>query len=393
MKKGASQGSTLLAIVGNAPAGLGYPQAVTTVDVLRESGAFRVVDFCSWESDQRDFWGIKTGSRIRILARVMVILVRSVISVLKLRFSGAVVSSENVVIYFPYPAIFSLLACSLLWRRNRPRLVCDAYISIFDAAVTDRAITNTGLLTKVLFKLEQKALAKADTVIVDTTKNEDRISELFGLPKERLISMPIAIPEKRLRRSVGKISDKPSPSSDLIFFGALSPLHGIDVVLKAFGLLKGRDRSLTIVGDGQSGHRVAEYMAAHSDACIRWIREWQSLESLSEIIAGSKIALGVFGGCGKASTVLPLKAYISLCLGKPFVTQKQFSVPGEAPAPPFVTCENSPQSLAESIEGLLENEEQVRYLSIASRRYFDRYLSNKVVLGSWQRLIEFSLLR
>ncbi|MFO7866893.1 MAG: hypothetical protein R6V02_08815, partial [Candidatus Aminicenantes bacterium] len=135
---------------------------------------------------------------------------------------------------------------------------------------------------------------------------------------------------------VGKISDKPSPSSDLIFFGALSPLHGIDVVLKAFGLLKGRDRSLTIVGDGQSGHRVAEYMAAHSDACIRWIREWQSLESLSEIIAGSKIALGVFGGCGKASTVLPLKAYISLCLGKPFVTQKQFSVPGEAPAPPFV---------------------------------------------------------
>ena len=382
-----------LVVVGYAPSGLGYPQAHMTVDVLRKSGSFDVLDFCRWEPEQLDFWAFKTGSRARTIFRGVVVLLRSFLSVLKVRFSGAIKSPGKTWIYFPYPAMFSLIAWSIVCRQCQSRIVCDAYISVFDSAVSDRGILHSGLLAKILFKLEQNALSKAHRVIVDTTRNEERLSELFQLPKQHFASMPIAIPEERLKSSARNILRKSRPSSDLIFFGAISPLHGIDVVLDAFELLSGQGVSLTIVGDGQHGRRVAEYLGTHPRAHIHWIREWQPLENLTRIIIDSKIALGVFGGAGKASTVLPLKAYIALCLGMPFVTQRYFSLPAGAPPPPFVTCQNHPSSLAEAVSPLLKDSARRRDLATASRLYFDRHLSNKVVLANWRRLAQATELR
>jgi hypothetical protein len=126
---------------------------------------------------------------------------------------------------------------------------------------------------------------------------------------------------------------------------------------------------------------------------LEWHREWCSLEQLAGHVKDATVCLGVFGGAGKASRVLPYKLYYYLAAGKAVLSQRGLSLPENLPPPPIHPVDGSQMTdmaaqLAESILRLVDTPTERRALEIAASGYFDRYLDGRAVLNEWSKIVE-----
>ena len=101
--------------------------------------------------------------------------------------------------YIPYPATLLLWLLSLFpGRKAGTRLVADAFISLYDTIVLDRQLLKAGgLPAKLLSALETRAFRFADKVIVDTPMTAAHMANLFKLPIEKFVPLPLATDENR----------------------------------------------------------------------------------------------------------------------------------------------------------------------------------------------------
>lgn len=221
--------------------------------------------------------------------------------------------------YVTYPAVPILWAYSLFPRAWRPgRIVADAFISLYDTVINDRKLVQAdSLFARLLLRIEKRAYAVADCVVVDTSSNAEFYSRLFSLPLGKFVSAPLATNEIDYRF----VPYEPGAGvCHVLFIGTLIPLHGVEAILGAAELLKGRPEiRFTIIGDGQEAPKIEAAMAAGLDN-LAWTRAWMSSAELARAIAGADICLGVFGGGDKAQRVCPYKIYGYASVGRAVVT-------------------------------------------------------------------------
>ena len=176
----------------------------------------------------------------------------------------------------------------------------------------------------------------------------------------------------------------------MLFVGTLVPLHGIHVIADAVSRLarSGAPVDFTFIGDGQQ-RKVLETLVANGDgASVKWVRDWQSLESMAKSIAEADVCLGVFGGDGKASRVLPYKVYLALAAGRLVVTQQQFSLPEGVPRPPVLGIPPEGQELANALSELAADPDRLSRFSCEAADYYQKYLSPACLAKSWQAIIK-----
>lgn len=369
-----------LRVAGVGLRGSGYPNAINTLRHLQHAGV-GIEDQVDWLPEGLHLWKVMRGPLKGKLALYARLLLGNAWAAWRVcRATGR----ERLITYLPYPSIFLLWWMSWLPKHWRPPLVADAYISVWDSAVRDRALVGRGRWSDRLLRIfEARALRTADAVLVDTVANRDWMIGQFGLASGSVFAIPLAIDDQQLLELAAAVPERPLRVS---FIGTLVPLHGIDVLMDSVRRTADPDRVLFhLVGDGQDAMKVEE-AAASGLLGFAWERGWQSHEQIIEHIERSDVCLGVFGGAAKASRVLPFKLYLALAAGRAIVTQREFSLPQGVPAPPFLTLDPDSAKIASLLRALADDPAMCVSIAQAGRDFYLEWLGERALLRAWRRI-------
>lgn len=289
----------------------GYPNTLYRLRDLEASGRFQMSEI------NVPMWHESTQNR-RGFSRLTRNLWQAVIAHIAVTIRYLAVRRPERV-YVPYPAVFVLFLLSWLPAWCRPRyIVADVFISLYDTIVLDRRlIKQNGLPAGMLKWIERRAYACADKLVADTPQNARFLCALFELPETKLVSAPLSIDEIHFKYTPYQ------PTHGIcrvLFVGTMVPLHGIETILEAAGLLSERpDIRFKLIGDGQDAPAVEKWLGTHL-AHLHWEREWQPSHRIAEEISRADICLGIFGAGDKAQRVCPFKIYAYASMGRAIIT-------------------------------------------------------------------------
>lgn len=199
------------------------------------------------------------------------------------------------------------------WKFRKKTVVIDFFISMYDTLVFDRKKFRQGsLIGKLLRYLDCKTISLADTIICDTKEHGKYFTAEFGASPKRLHTLYLeadtSIYYPRKQEKAGKFFE-------VLYFGTILPLQGVDIVLKSAQILRGNPLvHFTLIGPIGKGYEKVE---AETITYIPWL----SQEQLAEAIAQADLCLaGHFNkDINKAKRTIPGKAYIYRAMEKPMI--------------------------------------------------------------------------
>ena len=196
-------------------------------------------------------------------------------------------------------------------RALRAPLVVDTMISLADTLAGDRGMAGRRA-GAVLAGVDRLTMRLADVVLCDTHAHALHFHERFGVPWAKLVVAPVgAEPDP--------FPPAPAPQGPphALFYGKLSPLHGLSTVLQA-ARMPGVP-PVRIVGDGQLGAWLREELRRDPPPGVRW-DAWVPYERLGAEVRDAAVCLGVFGTSAKAARVVPNKVWQAMAVGRPVVS-------------------------------------------------------------------------
>lgn len=210
-----------------------------------------------------------------------------------------------------YPAqLDAPFAAACAHARGVP-LIVDAMISLSDTLSGDRA--RVGAMAGLPLRwLDSFAARRADLLLTDTESHAEYFASVFGAAPERTVTVPIGA-----EPDLFSPSPAPEGSARVLFYGKLSPLHGIQTVLGA-ARFPGMP-PLRLIGDGQLRPWLDAELDRDRPANLEHLA-WVPYEKLGEELASAAICLGVFGTSEKAKRVVPNKVYQAMAVGRPIIT-------------------------------------------------------------------------
>lgn len=374
---------TNLLILGVYLKSEGYPNVKYRVQALKDMVELKVteVNFPMWSEKQVGRGGIWS---------------KLILSVWRTFFSHLVIlyhyirSCPTQTVYIPYPAVFVVFILSCLPKRYRPKkLVIDVFISLYDTIVNDRKlVASNSMAARVLKKIEKKAFEFSDIVVTDTLQNSVYYSELFDVPLNKFIAIPLSTNEHDMK-PLPYMPD--SNTVKVLFVGTLVPLHGIETILGAISLLDdSKNIEFTIIGDGQDGQFIEEYLKEHPGS-ITWVKTWQSASQIASYIYEADICLGIFGRGAKSQRVCPYKIYSYASCGRAIITGETDWTRSSFDAldlqPIRTTPVGNTELLADAILKLSVRGQERKLLADSAAIYYSDALSNAKANSAFYSLL------
>jgi glycosyltransferase involved in cell wall biosynthesis len=210
-----------------------------------------------------------------------------------------------------YPAQPDVPLASLCARARGTPLVVDAMISLRDTLSGDRARVGS-FAGNLLDRLDREAARRAEVLITDTRAHADYFADRYDVRRDRVGVVPVGAEPELFPRA-------PAPKGAVraLFYGKLSPLHGLETILAAARMPEAPP--IRLIGDGQLGPWLEEELA-HARPPGLERENWVPYESLGRELASSAICLGIFGTSAKAARVVPNKVYQAMAVGRAIVT-------------------------------------------------------------------------
>lgn len=234
-------------------------------------------------------------------------------------------------------------------------VIADFLVSLYEEAVLLRKTLRRGRPRARYRRLIDALTVKfADRLILDCEPQIDFYDQLFPGLAAKAAVVPIGAPTwdfpvVRLR------SRRAADPFRVIFYGFVTPLHGLDTILRAADALARDGRfEFEVVGAGSLYDQLcSDFQDVPS---VSW-RGAMPVAELRRAIASSDVCLGLFGQDARASRVVPNKVWQGLSMGRPVVT-------GDGPGPRsiFVDGEHlllvplgDPESLAAALRLLADD--------------------------------------
>lgn len=199
-------------------------------------------------------------------------------------------------------------------------VVWDAFLSLYDTVVIDRAkVSRKNPIAWVLFAWEWLACRAADLVLLDTKAHAAWFDDAYQLPAGRTDAVLVGAEGEAFAALPANERADGAPIR-VLFYGQFIPLHGIEVIVAAAAASDPKEFHWTIIGTGQEAARIRTLLATRPAQNLEWI-PWVPYSDLRFQIAKADICLGIFGESGKASRVIPNKAFQIIAAGRPLVTR------------------------------------------------------------------------
>jgi glycosyltransferase involved in cell wall biosynthesis len=291
---------------------------------------------------------------------------------------------------------FSLARGAFALRRSgfRPDAVLVGYLGLLDVRLARRLFPGTPIVLdhlvsaagtardrslggpwrhRVLRALDEGALRRADTVVVDTPEHA---AALPPSTKDIWVVVPVGAGSAWFSRPASAGTAR-GPLR-VVFVGLFTPLHGTPTIGAALGLLAGDERiEVTMVGIGQDYRQCRD--AAAANPRVSWL-DWVDSGDLPALVGGHDVCLGIFGTTAKARNVVPTKVFQGAAAGCAIVTsdtEPQRRILGDAAM--YVPA-GDPAALAEALSELAASPSLVAGLkSAASQRAAAQFAPAAVV--------------
>jgi len=368
-----------------------YPRNRVIIEGLRGAGV-EVIE-CHrplWELTRDKSRGyLSTGSLLRLSGEVLKVYLRLIRDYLRV--------GGHDLIMVGYIGQLDMLLIRMLTILRRKPIVFNPLISLYDTLVEDRGRVRAGSLrSRVLFLLDKWSCRLSDLIVLDTQEHVRYFSERFGIPLKRLRRLWVGAEEKVFSPN-GQIPLPLAPSLKgrgeeefrVLFYGKLSPLHGIIRIIEAAGILKHDNVRFTIIGTGQLSEEVRELAEGMELKQVDFV-DWVEYQGLPERIKEADVCLGVFGDGEKAGRVIPNKVFQALAMGKPVISgdspgARELLTPGRD----AWLCERgSAEAIAEAILKLKGNSELRRRIGQEGRRLFLKRCSTEVLGREVKEILE-----
>lgn len=198
---------------------------------------------------------------------------------------------------------------------RQQELVIDFFISMYDTFVDDRKyFKDTSFISKLFHKVDSFVLHKADHIIADTKAHAKYFSQEFDVPINKIEVLYIEA-DTSIYQSFEK--KKENDKFEIVYFGSILPVQGIEVVLSAIQSLSNRsDLHFTIIGPVEQKLKIS-IIDYPNTTFINWLEQTK----LSEILNQSDLALsGHFSSTvGKANRTIAGKTYIYRAMNLPVI--------------------------------------------------------------------------
>lgn len=263
-------------------------------------------------------------------------------------------------------------------------VVLDLFLSAYDTVVEDRELVHPGsLLAWWLQRLDARACAAADLVLLDTPANAAYSQALTGLPAERFGWLPVHDPEAPAEALPW--CDGPAGLLRVLFFGTGVPLHGLGTLLDAVRAVPAVQ--LTLVG-GTAADRARA--TAELGPRLRLEPAFVDRARLQELLAQSQLVAGVFGSSGKAQRVVPFKLVHALAAGRPVLTASTPAVLGwlDGCGAVFTAPAGDAAQLAARLQELAEAPAAVAAAGALARAAHDRHFGTERLAARWRELLD-----
>ncbi len=240
---------------------------------------------------------------------------------------------------------------------KRDRIINDFFISNYDTYVHDRKkITNKNPRAWWKYFQDWFNFRFSKYLLSDTQNHFDYWEELFGRFNGKHLVLPVLADKSIYFPNERKLDNK---KVKILFYGSFIPLHGIDIILKAFKIMEinGVEFEANIIGRGQIYPQMKELYDKLELKKVRMDGEFLDEKLLAQTIREYDIVLGIFGNSKKARSVIPNKLYQAVASKKAVVTMRSDTIGEFFDEDDLVMCDNTPEELAEKLTALKDDKE------------------------------------
>jgi glycosyltransferase involved in cell wall biosynthesis len=256
----------------------------------------------------------------------------------------------------------ALYAISRVWRKP---IICDLYVSAYDGA-EDRGWTRAGFLHKLvrghfawyLKMLDRMMIERSSKLIYVGETELGLVAKTVGadLSKCDCVIIPSGSPRKQIAHPVK------STTFRICWWGTFTPFHGVDNIIKAAALLseKRLDFRLDLFGtpkhDSSEYERLTEELGLTQRVFFHKDKTFGNKKLGQYLCDKCDLALGNFSTTHRARRAVPTKIVDAFAMRLPVISMDTEVLREYADAEnDLFVCDESPESLADSIEHLIGN--------------------------------------
>jgi glycosyltransferase involved in cell wall biosynthesis len=264
------------------------------------------------------------------------------------------------------------------------RIIFDEFINLHDWLVSEHKKLREGsTLTRLIDGYMKWVFRRSNIVITDTDAHAQLTVATYGLSRKKIAVVPVGADEEIFYPRPAAGADK----FEVLFYGSMLPLHGIDMILDAAALLASKDKykdlHFTLVGGRDNPQMLRMVKAFIESNKLKNVRHlpWVSYGELPRLIAAADLGLaGPFGGTGQARRVITGKTFQFLAMGKPALIGKTAAA-GEFEDKVNSLLVNQADSwaLAEAIGWAYDNRGKLEAIGQAGRRLYEDKFSIRVI--------------
>jgi glycosyltransferase involved in cell wall biosynthesis len=226
---------------------------------------------------------------------------------------------DAIIVVHPGHFHFHLVRFLNAIKKSRALIINDFFFSLYDTLVHDRRLLNEkGFAAGLFHFLEGNMCRSADLNLVDTIHHGNFSAKEFKIPKDKFLRIFVgsSFPAYNAPSLKNKIEGKFS----VLFVGTFIPLHGIDIIVQAAGILRDDPEiHFRLVGTGQLKEHIQNLVKKRGLPNIIF-QDWVPTSKLGKLIRSCDLSLGIFGQGEKASRVIPIKVFDICASGTCFIT-------------------------------------------------------------------------
>jgi glycosyltransferase involved in cell wall biosynthesis len=229
-------------------------------------------------------------------------------------------------------------------------------------------------------------LAACRFILTDTTAHAENSARLSGVNSRQYRVLPVGADETLFMPPKSKPASEDKPFQ-VLYYGSMLPLHGIQHVLDAAVSLKDKDVIFLIIGGGPPTVKLIN-VAKSQGAKIEY-KKWIKFEELPEAIYSADLCLGgPFGGTPQAMQVITGKTYQFLACASPtMIGENEVSQL-------FVNRDNclgvaqaDPKAIASALVWAMNHRSELKTIGQNGRKLYDSDFSNNVISRELKNLL------
>lgn len=240
---------------------------------------------------------------------------------------------------------------------KRDRIINDFFISNYDTYVYDRKkITNKNPRAWWKYFQDWVNFRFSKYLLSDTQAHFEYWESLFGKFQGKHFVFPVLADRTIYYPNPKELNNE---KVKILFYGSFIPLHGIDVILKAFSLMEksGIEFEANIIGRGQIYPAMKELYDRLDLKQVTMNGEVIAEKELAQKIREHDIILGIFGESTKAKSVVPNKLYQAVASKKAIATMKSAAIEEFFDSEDLIICDNTPKQLSIELTRLINDRE------------------------------------